>query len=299
MYKTSLLFTLSFFVFSSLYAQTRPHLDRNQIENLTGAKGELDVDSGVFKVTAPREDLKVNSMGVKLTPALGLTSWASFQPMGDDVEVMGDMVLLEDQINPVMQIALENGFHITALHNHYLWDSPKVMFMHIEGRGTVQNLATSVGKVFESIKKTSQGSVWSLPPSLLDTARSTIDPKTIDAILDKKGTLKEGVYKIVWGRTTQMNGHEMGAQMGVNTWAAFSGTAKKAIVLGDFAVKEDEVQDVLKVLLKHNIFIISLHQHMMGEHPKMMFVHYMGRGELMDLLTALKEALACIQSTKS
>ena len=257
MYKTSLLFTLSFFVFSSLQAQIRPQLDIYQIENLTGVKGELDVDSGVFKVTAPREDLKVNSMGVKLTPALGLTSWASFQPMGADVEVMGD---IEDQINPAMQIALENGFYITALHNHYLWDSPKVMFMHIEGRGTVQNLATSVGKVFESIKKTSQGSVWTLPPSLLDTARSTIDPKTIDAILDKKGTLKEGVYKIVWDRTTQMNGHEMG----VNTWAAFSGTAKQAVVLGDFAVKEDEVQNVLKVLLKHNIFIISLHQNRRG-----------------------------------
>jgi hypothetical protein len=252
MYKTSLLFTLSFFVFSSLQAQIRPQLDIYQIENLTGVKGELDVDSGVFKVTAPREDLKVNSMGVKLTPALGLTSWASFQPMGADVEVMGD---IEDQINPAMQIALENGFYITALHNHYLWDSPKVMFMHIEGKGTVQNLATSVGKVFESIKKTSQGSVLNLAHSILDTDKSTLKSETIDAILKTKGILTDGVYKVIWNKTNQI---------GRDTWAAFSGTDRQAVLMGDFAVKEDEVQNVLKVLLKHNIFIISLHQNRRG-----------------------------------
>lgn len=278
--------------FSKGYADAPSQvLDTTQIEKLTGFKGEFDKESNTFKVSVPRSDLKVFAAGVKLTPALGLTSWASFTPIGEEVEVMGDMVLLEDQVNIVMKEALNNGLKITALHNHYLWDSPKIMFMHIEGKGSVKDLATAMGNVFKAIKKSSYGTVWRAPPAHIDPAKTTLNSDTIGTFLEKKGTLKDGVYKIVWGRTTQVDGHEMTGPMGVNSWAAFAGTDKEAVMLGDIAMEEKDVQNVLKIFLKHDIFIISLHQHMMGENPRIMFVHYLGRGPALKLAKVLKEAL--------
>ena len=117
----------------------------------------MDAAENVFRVSVPRADLAVTVAGVKMTPATGLTSWAAFSPMGDKVMVMGDVVLQEDQINPVMSVALENGIEVTALHNHFLWDTPKIMFMHIGGSGDTESLATGIGKVFAKIKETSAG----------------------------------------------------------------------------------------------------------------------------------------------
>src|SRR5215475_5236517 len=123
-------------------APPKPALDTALIEKLTGAKGTLTQQEGVFKVTAPRSDLSVTAGGVKLTPPMGLTSWAAFTGAGNHTVVMGDLVLLEDQVNPVMSVALEVGLDVTALHNHFFWDSPKVMFMHIGGMGDEDKLAS-------------------------------------------------------------------------------------------------------------------------------------------------------------
>ena len=129
-------------------------LDTARIEQLTGAKGKLDDKAGVFKVSAPRSDLKVNVAGVHLTPPMGLTSWAAFTPAGKHTAVMGDIVLTEDQVNPVMSAALDHGLEVTALHNHFFWDTPKVMFMHIGGMGEQQDLARGVGAVLAAVQAT-------------------------------------------------------------------------------------------------------------------------------------------------
>src|SRR5229473_8395515 len=115
-------------------------MDTAGIERLTGVKGMLDEKEGVFKVSAPRKDLSVTIAGVKMTPPMGLTSWAAFKRDGKDDMVMGDMVMTEDQVSPVMSAALDNGLEVTALHNHFIWDSPKIMFMHISGMGPEQEL---------------------------------------------------------------------------------------------------------------------------------------------------------------
>src|SRR2546428_914532 len=138
-------FTLASDVIPSLAAQVK--LDTAKIEQLTGVKGELNEKEGVFKVSAPRTDLQVITAGVKMNPAMGLTSYAAFMKSGSKTMVMGDMTLLEDQVNPVMSVALDNGLEITALHNHFFWDSPKVMFMHIGGMGDERKMAFAVGKV--------------------------------------------------------------------------------------------------------------------------------------------------------
>ena len=122
-------------------------LDTARIEQLTGLKGKLDEKEGVFKVSYPRSDLKVTAAGVHLTPPLGLTAWAAFSGGGAHTMVMGDLVLTEDQVNPTMSAALDNGLEVTALHNHFFWDSPRVMFMHIGGLGDEARLAAAVGKL--------------------------------------------------------------------------------------------------------------------------------------------------------
>lgn len=264
-------------------------MDTGSIERLTGAKGTLDETEGVFKVSVPRKDLSVVIAGVKMTPPMGLTSWAAFKPDGKEDMVMGDLVLLQDQISPVMSTALDNGLEVTALHNHFVWDSPRIMFMHIGGVGPEQNLATAVGRVFAEIKQTSRKTQPT--DAQIDPTRSSLDPSMLDSALGVKGQYKDGVYKFVVGRTTQMNDVEIGNQMGVNTWGTFAGSDDKAVVDGDFAMKESELQPVLKALRKAGINVVAIHQHMVGEEPRIIFLHYWGVAPLGDLTKGLRSAL--------
>ena len=272
-------------------------LDTAQIEQLTGAKGKLDEKAGVFKVSVPRSDLKVTVAGVRMTPPLGLTSWAAFTGAGKHTMVMGDTVMLEDQVNPVLSVALENGLEVTAMHNHFFWDTPKVMFMHIGGMGDEAQLAKAVGNVFAKIKETSGGH-GEVPHADIDPAKTTLDPAKIESVLGEKGELKDGVYKVVIGRTTRMGASEVGNTMGVNTWAAFAGTDEKAIVDGDFAMLESELQAVLKALRSAGIDIVAIHQHMTGEKPRVMFLHFWGVGSTDALAAGLRAALDKTASTK-
>jgi hypothetical protein len=266
-------------------------LDGAEIEKLTGAKGALDAAEGVFKVSVPRSDLSVSVAGARLAPPQGLTTWAAFQRAGDHTMMMGDLCLTEDQVNPVMSAALDAGLEVTALHNHFFWDSPKVMFMHVGGMGETAKLAAAVGKVLAKIKETSGGH-GEVPKSDVDPARSTLDPARIDAVLGQKGQLAAGVYKIVIGRQTSEMGHAVGKTMGVNTWAAFAGSNEQAIVDGDFAMLESELQGVLKALRAAGIHVVAIHQHMVGETPRVMFLHYYGVGPTVKLAEGLKAALA-------
>ena len=265
-------------------------LDTKLIELLTGATGKLDRKEGVFKVSVPRSDLQVAAAGVRIVPAMGLTSWAAFHGSPAHTDVMGDLVLTEDQVNQVMSVALDAGLEVTALHNHFFWESPRVMFMHIGGTGDQRALATAVGKVFARIKETSGGTT-DIPKAQIDPAQTSLEASRIDAILGAKGTLDGGVYKAVFGRSTRMHGMQAGNAMGVNTWAAFAGSDDRAVVDGDFAMLESELQPVLKALRSANIAIVAIHQHMTGEQPRMMFLHYWGVGSTRDLARGLRAAL--------
>lgn len=268
-------------------------LDQARIEQLTGAKGKLDEKAGVFKVSSPRSDLKVTVAGVHITPPMGLTSWAAFTRAGAHVAVMGDIVLTEDQVNPVMSAALDGGLEVTALHNHFFWDSPKIMFMHIGGMGDEEKLATGVGAVFAKIKETAGGK-GVIPKADIDPAKSALDARKLDAVFAGRGApgeYKDGVYKVVVGRSAKMGGHQMGKAMGVNTWAALAGSDDQAVIDGDFAMQESELQAVLKSLRKSGINIVAIHQHMAGEQPRVLFLHYWGVGKAADLAAGVVGAL--------
>lgn len=266
-------------------------LDTASIERLTGVRGAYNDREHVFKVSVPRSDLKLTIAGVKMVPALGLTSWAAFTPSNDGVMVMGDTVVLESQVGAVMTTALENGLEVTALHNHFFYDSPKVMFMHIGGHGQQDALARGVGAVFAKIKETSTASA---PPvtATIDPAQTTLDPKKIEGIVGAKGDLKDGVFKLTLGRTSHMHGSEVGNAMGVNTWAAFAGSDTRAVVDGDFVVLESELQPVLLALRHADIEIVAIHNHMTHEEPRMVFLHYWGIGSTEKLATGLRSALS-------
>lgn len=267
-------------------------LDTAQIEQRTGAKGTLSEKEGVFKVSVPRSDLAVTvAGGVRLTPPMGLTTWASFQRVGDQAMVMGDIVLTEDQVTPVLSVALDSGLEVTALHNHFLWESPRIMFMHIGGMADEATLATAVGKVFARVRETAGGKGEHPARLAIDPANSQLDRSKLDAVFGVTGDYKDGVYKATFGRTTTMHGVDVGNAMGVNTWAAFAGTDDAAVVDGDFAMLESELQSVLETLRKANLQIVAIHQHMTGEQPRILFLHFWGTGRSVELAKGIKAAL--------
>jgi len=182
-------------------------LDPARIEQLTGLQGTLNQKEGVFKVNFPRKDIQATVASARLATDQGLTAWAAFARAGDHAMVMGDIVLLENEVNPVLSAALDNGLEVTALHNHFLWDAPKVMFMHIGGVGDEEVMARAVGQVFGKLKEviaTKPGP----PTANVDPAKTSLDPRKLEQIIGTAGTLNNGVYKIVIGRTAKMGQHE-------------------------------------------------------------------------------------------
>jgi hypothetical protein len=273
-----------------VYTSFATDLDTARIDQLTGLKGKMNEKEGVYKVTLPRNDVKIVVDGWTMPPFMGLGTWAAFTATENGAMVMGDTVLFEDEVNAAMSAALDNGLNVTALHNHFFFDRPKVYFMHIEGEGTAEKLAGAVRKVYDSIKQTRAAT-----PQPKDSfggkplpERSSITAGPLDQIFGAQGEAKDGMVKFTFGRPAKMHGVTLGNAMGVNTWAAFAGSDDNAIVDGDFAVTEDELQPVLKSLLKEKINIVAIHQHMTHEEPRIMFFHYWGRGSAKDLAQAVK-----------
>lgn len=262
---------------------------RLYIEKALSTKAEFLPEEGVMRVNFPRQDIKVSLHGWPLDPFMGLTSWVAFQKgskQGIEIMAMGDVVLLEDEVNFVMSAALEHDIKITALHNHFFFDKPKVYFMHLEAEGTLAYVTTGIGELLSAMKHIPPKPQVPLP------VKNDIHSEPIEKIIGVKGSTKEGMLKIVIGRITRAGcGCRVGKSMGVNTWAAFGGTDDNAIVVGDFAVLEDELQEVLKSLRAAHIAIVAIHNHMIQEKPRMIFVHYWGQGKAIDLAQGIKNAL--------
>jgi hypothetical protein len=271
-------------------------LDAARIASATG--GKPDTTDNVVKVSFPRDDVRVDIDGwAKVPPFMGLTSWAAFVPSekpGVEAMVMGDFVLLEDEVNPVMTAALEHGIEVTALHNHFFFDKPHVYFMHIGGEGALESLGEGVKAMLASekavrAKAVQPAAAFGAPPP---KGPSQIDAAKLDKVLGVQGQSKDGMYKATMGRKTQAEcGCTIGKAMGVNTWAAFAGKDDDAVVDGDFAVSDAELQPVLKSLRSSGVNIVAIHSHMTGESPRILFLHYWGRGRAVDLATAVKRAV--------
>jgi uncharacterized protein DUF1259 len=279
-------------------ARAEDKLDTAKIEEIVGAKGA--VDEGVFKISMPRTDVSVKVDGEAFAPFLGLTSWTAFQPgTKSPAMVMGDLVLFQDEVNPVMSALLDAGIAVTALHNHFFFDDPKVFFMHVEGEGGADALAKGVRAALDAIRdvrKRSPEPARSFGEKPI-ASPSAITAKPIEEALRGTAQTKDGMVKLVFGRTTKAScGCSVGKNMGVNTWAAFSGTDDHARVCGDFACLEGELQAVLKRLRSGGIEIVAIHNHMTEEEPRVVFLHYWGIGSTAALARTLRGALDALKT---
>lgn len=249
-----------------------------------------DFKDGVLKVNIPRNDLKITVAGVSTPTPLGFGGWVAFTKASDGGDVlMGDLVLLQEEVNPVMSALLDNEIDVTALHNHFFWDDPRVYYMHVHGMGKAEDLAREVKPALDLIghAKPEAAAALSGSGAVLDTAK-------IAQIIGHAGEASGSVYKITVGRsdfTMKDHGAAINARMGLNTWAAFYGTQDDAVVAGDIAMLEDEVTPVLKVLRKNGINVVAIHHHMTEEKPLVIFLHYWGRGPADKLANAFKAAL--------
>jgi hypothetical protein len=269
-------------------------LDTAKIDNLTGLKGKLNEKEGVYRITFPRADVKVAVDGWTMPPFMGLGTWAAFtQGAHTEAMVMGDTVLFEDEANPALSVALENNLSVTALHNHFLFDHPKVYFMHIEGQGTVEQLASAVRRLYDKVKE-----IRAANPQPKDTfgekplpEKNSISAEPLNKIFGMSGEVNNSMVKFTIGRPATMHGVKIDNVMGVNTWAAFAGSDDNAVVDGDFAVTEDELQPALKALRVVGINIVAIHSHMTHEQPRILFFHYWGRGKAKELADGIKGAL--------
>lgn len=274
----------------AVYGQVPAEYD--QVLKILGKQG--DFKNNVLKINIPRNDLKVVVDGVATPTPFGFGGWLAMTKGTHGDVMMGDLVLTQDEVNPVMSALLEQGLEVTAVHNHFFFEEPRIFYMHVMGHGTPAELAKMakpavdlIGNVPASHTGTSAAATSGVQAGSMDTAK-------LAQIAGHEGEQTGQVYKITVGRD-DLQLKEMGAainaRMGLNTWAAFFGSDQQAVVAGDVAMLESEVQPVLKALRSHGLSVVAIHQHMTDTRPMIFFLHYWGKGSAADLATGFRAAL--------
>jgi hypothetical protein len=282
------LFSLTFLALTPPSSAQEMPPEYQQVLKSVGKTG--DYKASVLKVNVPRNDIHVTIDHLAVPTPFGFGGWFAMTKGdgGDDV-MMGDLVLLPEEVNPVMSALLDNGLEVTALHNHFFWEEPRVYYMHIHGHGKAADLAEHIKPALSLIGK---GQPPPAPAS--GTAKTSLDTAQIAKIVGHEGEQTGAVYKITIGRD-DLKLKEMGAlinsRMGLNTWAAFYGTNEDAAIAGDVAMLESEVTPTLKALRSHGLDVVAIHHHMIETQPVIIFLHYWGRGPAPQLAAGFKAAL--------
>ncbi len=284
--------------FASLARAQDIPAEYQQVLTTLGKQG--DYKANVLKVNIPRNDVSVIVANVKTPTPFGFGGWVAMTKGTGGMDVMmGDLVLTQDEVNPVMSALLDNGVEVTALHNHFLWDEPRMYYMHVHGHGKPADLARQVKPALDLIGKSTTRPT-SAPAAPAAAPATTIDTAKLAQIVGTQGEQTGAVYKITIGRDdlklTEM-GAPINARMGLNTWAAFVGTNENAAVAGDVAMLGNEVMPVLKSLRKNGLDVVAIHHHMVDTRPTVYFLHYWGTGPADKLATAFKAALGELGKT--
>lgn len=260
---------------------------------LTTLDRQGDFKDNVLKVNIPRSDLQVAVDGVATPTPFGFGGWVALTKGSGGMEVMmGDLVLTERDVDPVMSALLAAGIDVTAIHNHFFFETPRIFYMHVHGHGSAADLATKLKPALALIGKTpasAPGGATAGKP-----IQGTLDTNQLAKIIGTPGEASGAVYKITIGRP-DIKMVEMGApinaRMGLNTWAAFYGSDADAVVAGDVAMLEPEVQPVLKALRGNGLSVVAMHHHMIGTTPNVIFLHYWGRGQAQKLAAGVRAAV--------
>jgi hypothetical protein len=269
---------------------------------LTALGKQGDYKANVLKVNIPRNDVSVTVANVKTPTPFGFGGWIAMTKGTGGMDVMmGDLVLLQDEVNPVMSALLDNGLEVTAVHNHFFLDEPRMFYMHVHGHGKPADLARQVKPALDLIGKNTPKPA-SPPAAPAAAAAPTLNTAKLAQIIGTEGEQNGAVYKITIGRDdlklTEM-GAPINARMGLNTWAAFVGTNENAAIAGDIAMVGNEVTPVLKALRKNGLDVVAIHHHMVGTTPTIYFLHYWGTGPAEKLATGFKAALSETGKAKS
>jgi hypothetical protein len=258
-----------------------------EVLTLLGRSG--DFKANVLKVNIPRSDLHVSISGLATPTSFGFGGWVAMTKGDGGVEVlMGDLVLTQEEVNPVLSALLDHGIEVTALHNHFFFDEPRVFFMHVHAHGNTMTLARDIKPALDLIPRPP------VSPSAPASAAPAFNLVALDKIVGQKGEALGSVYKFTLGRddlNLKEHGASINARMGLNSWAAFAGNESDAQIAGDIAMRESEVNPVLKALRSHKLDVVAIHHHMLGTQPPVIFLHYWGRGNPEDLASGFRAAL--------
>jgi hypothetical protein len=280
---------------SSRQQQPSTPAEWKSVEQAIGKSGAMQAGN-VFKFSFPRSDLNVTARGVQIKPALVLGSWVAFKKMGDQAMVMGDLVLTEDEVSPVMMKLQQEGIEQTALHNHVLGESPRVMYMHIGAHGDAEKIAKSIRAALALTK-----TPLSAPASPAPSQDLGIETKQLDQIIGHGGKANGGVYQFSVPRAEKIMeaGMEVPPSMGVATAINFQPTGGgKAAITGDFVMIASEVNPVIRALRENGIEVTALHSHMLGEEPRLFFMHFWANDDAVKLARGLRAALDKTNSAK-
>jgi hypothetical protein len=266
-------------------------LDADAIGKAAGTSATTQAD-GVVRIGWSRTDVEVLVDGMPLKPQAGLGSWAAFKKSPEGAMVMGDTVVFQDEVDAAMDAAFSGGLDVTALHNHFFYDDPKIYFMHIGGQGDAAKLAAAIKGMWDAIKTVRSAAPEPARrfPGRVPIA-GTINVSAIDRILGTKGKVNNGVVKVSFPREGSMHGVAIGGTMGLSSWAAFQGNDDLASMDGDFIMTGVEVQPVLRAMRKAGIHVVALHNHMTSEKPHFYFTHFWATGSVEKLARGFKAVL--------
>lgn len=272
-------------------AEAPPPLDPVALQRASGVVPTTTPD-GVVRLAWPRDGVPVRVDGVLLPPAAGLTSWAALAPAPSGALLMGDTVVFEDEVDAAVDAAFAQGLEVTALHNHFFFDQPKVYFLHIGGMGEAHRLAGAVKAVWDAVRAVR--SAAPVPTTLFGgetPSRGDLEVAAFERIVGHGATVNDGVLKVTIGREGRMHGVPVGGSMGLTTWIALTGSDRLAAATGDVMLAAHEVQPVLRTLRGSGFHLVALHNHMIGESPAYYFVHFWAKGPAQDLARGFRAVL--------
>jgi hypothetical protein len=265
------------------------------IEAAIGKKGMYKDAEATHTTPLPRNDLKVTIKDQAVPTPFGFGGWVSIKKTldGKSAVLMSDNVLLQEEVNPLITAVQANGLEIGAIHNHFFYEQPRIFYMHVHGIGSPEELAKKYAKAISETKISPKNQPPAGPPPT-KTGKDIFDVAQLNDIIKNEAAINGPTIKYTIGRkdlTVLAMGAEMTSSIGLNTWAAFSGSMEEAYIAGDVAMLEHEVNAVIKTLRAHDLEVVAVHNHMLGDKPHIIFLHYLGKGPALQLAKGFREAL--------